>query len=195
MLPGTSPRDPQLRRAVSTQLARGASDGSAGHGNDSQEDTASYGVFVAKPNAWEVCDTAGVLPPRPAAAGEKNSFMVSVHPRDDVRIIERVGNTRELILSVPVAAAPLLKRPTGETDATSSVLVELPGSDDTCILSEQKFPDECVAVVCRVQGRLLRNSCDTDFDCQTHSVLQCGIAVNISRIRRVWLTKSSFTSA
>lgn len=108
-------------------------------------------------------------------------MMASAHPRDDVKLMNQIQNTCEVVLSIPVVAAPLLKKPTGTSDATSSVLVELPGSNDISMFSHSKFPDECFAVVCRVQGRLLRNSCEAYFDCQTHSVMVCGVAVNISQ--------------
>lgn len=176
MLPGTSPRAPLARRPTS-HITRDLSNRATGNG-DSYDGTIKYGLFVSKPNTWQMCDTTGVHPPRAASVLGRNNLLASAHPKTDIRIIDKVKDTRELIISVPIAAAPLVKQ---SSDSNNSITVDLPGADDTSILSRSAFPDECFAIVCKIQGRLLRNSCETDFDCQTHSILQCGVPVSISQ--------------
>lgn len=141
-----------------------------------------YSVFVGKPSSWEQCENSGVQPPRPGTVPEKQHLLASAFPHDSVRIIKKVSDVTELILSVPVAAAPLLKKPPSlDPSSLQDVLVDLPGCNDKTISALNDYTDACFAIVCNVRGLLRRNFCETEFECRTQSLLRCGIAATVSQ--------------
>ena len=93
-------------------------------------------------------------------------------------------------MHVPIVASRLLKREE-DTRREDCAVINLPGCDDVSVLSSRDFPDACFAIVCRVKGRLLRQSCDFEFSYQVHSVLRCGVMVDISE-ESISLVESDF---